>query len=157
MVVTLMDVLKDLNMTPSRARTGKGPRDEREFLRYKAHIGEITAPPGGKWQWDDDDEELEEIKLAMKSFKEEGSRAPSGWKKLPKKEKGAAEDANDGESKKKAAAGKAEKKRSRSSSDDDNKTDKKPRKVKAENGSAKKETDEHQTKAKGAVKKEEEK
>lgn len=165
MVITLMDVLKELDMTPSRARTGKGPRDEREFLRYKAHIGEITAPTGGKWQWNEDDEELEEIKLFMASFKDERARAPSGWRKLPKKDKQAAKAASDDGSKMKAAAVKTEKKRSHSPSDADIKTEKKPRKVKKEKGSTKQEADDtddraeykattKECKKEGAVKKE---
>lgn len=127
-----MDVLKELNMTPSRAHVGKGPRDEREYLRYKAHIGEIKHPSGG-WKWEDEDDELAEVRHAMKSFKE-GKRAPSGWRKLPKVNK--TPPANDVEPDAPNSRGEeecaAEPNKRRSSNDAADKTMKKPRKVKSE-------------------------
>lgn len=80
-VVTLMDIIKELNMTPSGVSGGKGPRNERELLRYKAHIGEIMQPAGGKWQWDEDDEQVPAIRDIMQTYKD-GARAPSGWRKV---------------------------------------------------------------------------
>lgn len=69
-------------MTPSCAKSGKGARNERELLRYKAHIGDITKPTSGKWEWNEDDEQLPMIRDILSSYKH-GERAPSGWRKLP--------------------------------------------------------------------------
>jgi hypothetical protein len=82
MVVKLLDILKELNMTPSCAKSGKGARNERELLRYKAHIGDITKPTSGKWEWNEDDEQLPMIRDILSSYNH-GERAPSGWRKLP--------------------------------------------------------------------------
>lgn len=130
MVVTLVDILNELKMTPSRAHVGKGPRNERELLRYKAHVGDITQPAGGKWQWDEDDEQLPAIRAIMESYKD-GERAPSGWKKLPEGQP----PAGGGAPATAAAAvsdSESQKKRSASTRSKANERKKKPRKVKTE-------------------------
>lgn len=74
-----------MSLSCSKGVKGSRPaRNEREFLRYKAHIGKISKPAGTKWQWSEDDEQLQAIREIMQSYKEDkNARAPLGWRKLP--------------------------------------------------------------------------
>jgi hypothetical protein len=79
-MVTLVELVIENGMTPSRAATNKGCRNERELLRYRAHIGVIYRKK--KWEWEESDQELNLIRGILDSFKN-GKRAPSNWRKLP--------------------------------------------------------------------------
>jgi hypothetical protein len=80
--LTLLDLLDELGMDPSRSHKGKGARNERELLRYKAHVGEITAPTGG-WKWSPDDKELPVVRSVLVGYRDRNLKAPSGWRNLP--------------------------------------------------------------------------
>jgi hypothetical protein len=83
--VTLLGLLDELGMDPSRSHKGKGARNERELLRYKAHVGEITAPTGG-WKWSTtDDKELPVVRSILVGYRDRNEKAPSGWRNLPRK------------------------------------------------------------------------
>jgi hypothetical protein len=89
--LTLLGLLDELGMDPSRSHKGKGARNERELLRYKAHVGEITAPTGG-WKWTPDDKDLPVVRSMLIGYRDRNEKAPSGWRNLARQSPAANQD-----------------------------------------------------------------
>jgi len=80
-VVTLLNLLDEKGMQPSRDYNndgkwiGKGPRNERELLRFYADVGKIAVMEDKLWQWKTTDPDLVLVRRILDEYKG-GMRAP---------------------------------------------------------------------------------
>ena len=76
-MVTLLDLMRVENMTPSGKSRGKGPVAERHLLAYKCSMAGLQKR-SGPWEWRADDPELDQVLQFLREYKS-GERCPSGW------------------------------------------------------------------------------
>ena len=98
-IITLAELLQEKSMKASRDYNnageyiGKGPRNERELLRFYSDVGQMIEHKK-KWEWKTSDPELPFVRKILDKYKD-GLRAPAPRKKWDELKLARAENSSD--------------------------------------------------------------